>query len=514
MIAAASKADRAPLYEHAGVEAAMRTARRVLAPPVDVAAPGHIIEISWTPAAGTASAEVTQATLTLGPDVAEEVTASAGFHADGNGWVVDIPANRRVRALGLSGFKGPEGSVLTGDLGGRRIVVAFPRAAGGFDSPRFAVPTVGRQNAIPSSLLGASFANASLTLDPSVAARKVRIALVDGASPAEFNEVATELAAVRMVAHVAAQDLKVLGPDRAVLWTTPTFDPDAADADIDLGRALSAAFTAALAAAKPPAASVTVTATAPARTRLDAGRVRGVLVRSLSGVTKIALAGEPAAIPLTLPIAAEAPSRVSADLRLRYAGIRLVPNLSDAAPAAGAPAGTIVRPGGTDTSGCLRPLPPQALQGDSVARLGLRGRATEPTELTVELIDAATRSPLAPAAVLTLQPGPIAYLWAAFATPVPIDRAAAVRVRANTGRFLWANGPAGAPSLLVAIADPDPGGRAIHIGGAALAAMSTPVLEIKAATIPTQPFASTGPLLRSELFVTVEFADLRLEYAR
>ena len=514
MIVAVSQADRAQLFDHAGVSVGERSARRVLAPPVDVATPGHMIDVSWTLAAGATTAEVTAATLTLGPDVAEEVTASAGFHADGKGWVVDVSENRRVRALGLSGFKGPEGSELAGDLGGRRIVVAFPRAAGGFDAPRFAVPAVGRQNAIPSSLLGASFVNASLTLDPSVAARKVRIALVDGASPAAFTEVATELAAVRLVTHVAAQDLKVLGPDGAVLWTTPEFDPDAVDADIDLGRALSAAFTAALAAGQPPIARVTITATAPARTRVAAGRVHGVLVRTLAGVTKVTLEGAPVTMKLTPPIAAEIPSRVTADLRLRYADIRLVPDLSDPTPAAGAPAGRIVTPGGGSPPGMLRPLPPRALQGESVARLGLRGRAAEPTELTVELVDAATGAPMGPAAVLMLQPGPIAYLWAVFAKPVAIDRAAAVRVRAKTGRFLWANGPAGAPSLLVAVADPDPGGRPIRIGGATLAPMSTPVLEIKAATIPAQPFAGAAPLLQSELFVTVEFADLRLEYAR
>lgn len=514
MIVSVSQADRAPLFEHAGVSAQDRVARRVLAPPVDVAAPGHTIDVSWTLVPGATTAEVTAATLTLGPDVAEEVTASAGFHADGKGWVVDVPANRRVRALGLSGFKGPDGSVLTGALGDRRIAVAFPRAAGGFDAPRFAVPAVNSQHAIPSSLLGASFANASLTLDPSVAARKIRIALVDGGSPAEFNEVATELAAVRLVSHVAAQDLKVLGPDGAVLWTTPAFDPDAADADIDLGRALSAAFTAALAAGQPPAGRVTVTATAPALTRVDAGRVHGVLVRSLAGVTKVTLEGEPAAMKLAPPIAAEAPSRVTADLRLRYAGVRLVPDLSDLAPGAGAPAGRILSPGGRNPAGTLRLLPPEALQGESVARLGLRGRAAEPTELAVELVDAATGAPMGPVAVLALQPGPIADLWAVFARPVAINRAAAVRVRANTGRFLWANGPAGAPSLLVAVADPDPGGRPIRIGGAVLAAMSISVLEIKAAEIPAQPFAGAAPLLQSELFVTVEFADLRLEYAR
>ena len=425
-----SQAERAPLFEHAGASVEDRAARRVLARPVDVAAPGHAIDVSWTPAPGATTAEVTAATLTLGPDVAEEVTTAAGFKADGNGWVVDVPAHRRIRALGLSGFKGPEGIVLTGGLGIRRIAVAFPRAAGGFDAPRFAVPAVGRQNAIPSSLLGASFVNGSLTLDPSVAARKVRIALVDGASPAEFSEVVTELAAVRLVAHVAAQDLKVLGPDGAVLWTTPEFDPDAADADIDLSRALSAAFTGALAAGQPPAARVTVIATAPALARVDAGRVHGVLVRTLAGVTKITLEGEPAAMMLAPPIAAEAPSRVTADLRLRYAGIRLVPDLSDPAPAAGAPAGRIVGAGGAGlpttagAAGRRRPHRPSRPGGGaaSCGRADRRGdRFSRPRRA-----DTATR--------------PNRHLWAAFARPVAIDRAAAVRVRVNTGRFLWANG--------------------------------------------------------------------------
>ena len=478
--------------------------------PVDISGPGNVLAFQWAAVPGATGAEVTDAMLTLGPAVAEETVATASFRANGQGWEIDVPAGKRLRAIGLAGFKEPGGSALTGDLPtGTRITISFPRPSGGFEAPRFTVPAVCKQGSIPPSLTGAEFSNGTLTLSPSVEARKVRLALVDGKTPAEFTERASALSSVSLVTHAPARDVKVAGPDGATLWASPEFDPDGPDADVDLGLALSAAFSAQIAAGNAPSAAVTVSARAPASAIVMRNNPHGVLVRVVPGVSTVTLEGLPARLPLAPPFASERPSRVSADLRIKYAGVRLAMDLSDLDPPSGAPAGTIV-----GVAGLVRPLPPEALRGEAIARLGLRGSATEPTELAVDLIDALDRKVLGTGAVLQLAVGPIADLWAVLPAPVAIDRAVAVRVRANTGRFLWADGARDTPSLRIAIADHNPGSRPVHIGGAVLAAMVEPVLALKQAAIPAAPFAGAPPIFASELFVTIELADLRLEYAR
>ncbi|NWM10766.1 hypothetical protein, partial [Escherichia coli] len=62
---------------------------------IDIGEPGHVVNFHWTPVPGATAAEVTEAMLSIGPDFAEEVTASAPFRADKNGWVIDVPAGKR-----------------------------------------------------------------------------------------------------------------------------------------------------------------------------------------------------------------------------------------------------------------------------------------------------------------------------------------------------------------------------------------------------------------------------------
>ncbi|NWM19951.1 hypothetical protein, partial [Escherichia coli] len=218
---------------------------------------------------------------------------------------------------------------------------------------------------------------------------------------------------------------------------SPQFDPDGPDADISLVQALSTALSTAVAAGGTPTASVTIHATAPANAWLAESAAHGKLIREVPGVSTTAVDAAPAALALAPPYAAERPSRVIADLRIKYAGVRLVSDYSDLVPAAGAPAGRIVGMAGQE-----RALPPEALRGQRVARLGLRGIASEPTELAGELVDALDGKPLGRAAVLQCAAGPMGDLWAELPEPVVLDRAALVRVRANTGRFLWADGSA------------------------------------------------------------------------
>src|SRR5262249_55209426 len=72
---------------------------------VDIGAPGHVIPVRWRAATGATRAEVTEAAVTLIPDVVEEIHTDVPSKKDGAGWIIDVPANQRLRALTLKGFQ-------------------------------------------------------------------------------------------------------------------------------------------------------------------------------------------------------------------------------------------------------------------------------------------------------------------------------------------------------------------------------------------------------------------------
>lgn len=519
-----------------GIAAEVELAELLLAaPPVDVGGAGHPIAVAWPGVLGATRAAVTSAALDLVPAVAEEVHAGVAVTADGAGWTIAVPPGRRVRAIGVRGLRLPGGEALTGALpDGMRLSVAFPRpAGGGFDAPRFAVPAVGRAGAVPPTLTGASFADGVVRLDPAVRGARVRLALVTGAGPAEFADQATELDGVQLVTHTAARQARVTGPDGAVLWQSPELDPEAPTVTVDLRQAIEGAFTrqlAAAAGATPPAGSpvgppvgppaelraeLRVTADAPARLGVRFGGARGALVRVEPGVVRTVLAGDPVALALAGPLADETPSQVVGGLTVRYDGVRLLETASDALPAPGAAIGGAV----VGERGVVRAVAPGALAGRTLARLGVFGRAPEEgCELVVELVamdGAIVGAPLAPPAVLAVPPeAAMRGWWVTLPPGLRVDGAAGVRLRCNTGRFFWAHGEAARPVVRVAIADPDPGGRGVFLGGVRLATVRGATAHEVAAAFPTAPFRGRAPRLASELWVTVDCSDLTLRYAR
>lgn len=90
-----------------------------------------------------------------------------------------------------------------------------------------------------------------------------------------------------------------------------------------------------------------------------------------------------------------------------------------------------------------------------------------------------------------------------------------VAVRANTGRFFWANANDDTPLVKIAIYDPQPGGRELTLNG-------TPVMQVTQAGethLPATILAGTlftyqAPLFASSLFLTIDLSDLTLGYAR
>jgi hypothetical protein len=404
--------------------------------PVDIAAPGHAVTTSWSAVAGVTAAEVTSANLTLYPAVAEETHDNANFGSNGAGWSITVPARRRIKAIALVGLKQPGQSTLTDALpSGMRLSVAFPPVqGGGFDTPRFSVPAVGPDNAVPPTLTGASFSSGVLRMTPAIAATRVRVALVTGANPPEFSDQATELTKVNLTTHAAAQNAKVIGPDGTVVWEMPEFDPDAVPAEVDLRHVLEAEFNRRVQSGGPFEATCTIVADTPARMGVVSGRATGFLLRVEGGVARSVLEGDPAT-PAFDDFASETPQSATGDLTIRYDGIRILETVSDPIPAGPSQpvSGAIVA-----TAAAVRALPPLALEGLSPARVGVFGRAPEACELAIEFVNSinATGAPIAPPAVVAVEAGgSLRTHWAELPANLVLAGAAAVRVRANSGRF-------------------------------------------------------------------------------
>jgi hypothetical protein len=484
--------------------------------PVDIGAPGHQIAVNWAPVAGAAKAEVTSATLSLYPSVVEESSTGAPVQKNGNGWIVTVPAKKRVRALALYGFKQPGGAELTSSLpSGTRIAVAFPKLQGsGFESPRFAVPAVAAKGEVPATLTGASFSNRTLTLSPAVAANKVRFALVTGDNPLEFAEQPTELGSVNLTTHATAQNAKVVIDGGEPQWQTPEFDPAAPSVDVDLRAGLQTALNKKLTAQQAPQSAITISADAPANIVFRFSGARGSLVRTEAGVVKVALEGDPAALPLAAALASETPSSVTGDLTLHYSGIRILETVSDPLPSPSAAlSGMIV---GTEPA--VRAFPPEGLNGIEPSRVGVFGRAPEDCEISlefVEMVGGTVGHPLAPPAVLQIkQDNAMVTRWAQVPKGTRIGRPAGLRVRANRGRFFWVASSEGKPLVRLAIQDPDPGGRPVNIGGVKLVDLRETESHQPAFNFPVSAFRGSAPLVDSALFLTIDFSDLTMRYAR
>ncbi len=486
--------------------------------PVDIAGAGHGFDVAWNGVRGATVAEIDAAGVTLYAAVAESVLADRPVTADGGGWRIDVPAGGRVRALGLRGFEDENGqSIVDAPPPDRRIAVAFPPPAGsGFDSPRFAVPAVGAQGAVPPTLTGATLARGTLTLDPAVAARRVRITVVEGGTPSEFVARASSLQSVQLVTHTAARNATLAGPGGEVLWQSPEFDPDAEPAAVDLRPSLQSAFGRQLQADEPLQARFTLRADAPARCTVYGVHARGALVRRHDGIARTVLEGD--AVPLAAfagePLADEAPARVIGDLTIRYDGLRVLEEASDPPPAPADPVRGVI----VGAAGATRAWPPLALQGQRPARVGVYGRAPEPCELALELVELngeTVGGVLAGPTLLKLDAAVVMQThWAELGNGTALPSGVGLRLRCNVGRFFWAARADGRPRVRLAVQDPDPGGRPLVLGGASLVEIRTVESHRPAFVFPAAAFRGRVPLLQSTLFLHVDCSDLSLRYAR
>ncbi|PZW43008.1 hypothetical protein C8P66_11733 [Humitalea rosea] len=498
----------------ATVEVVMAT---LLLPVIEVTTQGHALAVDWgsTPP-GATRVEVTSASLALTPLSRDTTLGALQLAKDGRGYKVTAPTGRRLTRIVLHGLKAGESSL--SDRAklverGLRLAVAVPDGSGRF-TPTGATPGVPGAGLVP-PLPQPGYTAGVLDLGSNVASR-LRLSLVTGDGPDRFTEDATM--ALERVEGVAADpplDLKLAGESGApVLWAFPGEMPSGGAAtQADLRVAVETALQAAVDAGAAPRLPLRLTAGRASQLRLASFQAHGTLIRRIASVPTLEIQGEAAPLPAEAPLP-ERPNTATADLSLRYLGIRLVPELSDAVP--GGPVLGPVFGHVVGTAEVVRSLPPQALRGARLARIGLVGRAPEAAALVLTLRNATTGAAIGAPVKLALEAArDIATRWVEVPEEAPIDVPLAVALRATSGRFLWsARDDDGAPRLRLAVHDPDPGGRPLLLGGASLLTVDTMVLRQRGVALPSAGFAGHWPMLSSELFLTLDLADLTLRYVR
>jgi hypothetical protein len=497
----------------------------VLASPVDVAPPGHALRFQWAAAAGASRAEVTSASLQVRPALVRESLGQLPISPSTSHVDITVPGSKRITSLQLEGLrkKNDDGSWTdvrnSSDLadGGPRLVISVQDPAADW-LPLYTVPQVRKRGVLPAMFTGASFANRVLTLPAEVAAPKLRLSVVKNSLPEDFQAVDLEVNRVVGWAEVPPRDLALLGPGDAAAWAYPgELFPGSPPVDVDFRIPLQVALEAALAQGGPLDVTFTLRGASPGRAYVTGGNARGALVRAFPGVWQSRLQGDP--LPLDLGpglqgtgLAAERAASVTADLTVRYEGIRILETVSASVPrAAGGVEGHVLT-----TEPRIVELPPAALGTLPVVRVGLIGRAPEDCELSVALVDLAggpPGTPLGPPGVIqagaTATVGTVWIDLPPFASPTgPFGLSA----HTNRGRFFWVVA-GGRPAIRVAVRDPDPGGRPLRLGGQLLAAVHGD-LHHPGFGLPPAAFASAPPSLESDLFLTVDLSDLELRYGR
>jgi len=433
----------------------------------------------------------------------------------GNEYVVTT-GNSRIYSLKLNGLKSVPGGEAadvpvksSGDLGDMRLVVSTPDPKGGWLPPIHSVPAVAADHMIPATLTGASFENSVLRL-PDVTAPKIRLTLAKGARPNEFEANPMALDTVEGTESVVPRDVQVIAPDGSVAWAFPgDFPPELDAVDVDLRVPLQTALSAAVQAGNPPDVTFNITGSGTISVHVIAAD--GALLRETPGVVRTVLAGEPETLAIGDPVPEETPTSATADLQVKYDGIRILDTVSDRAPSTvGGIAGVIVA-----DAGALRHFPPQALTGRVVRRVAVIGRAPVDCQLQIQLVEAASGTPIGPAGTLSLSASTeLTAHWAELPDLPPISVPTDLLVKATGGRFFWVID--GRPLAKVAIYDPDYPGRELTLGGALLnVPTDRPNPEsLPSYALPPAAFSHAPVALESDLFLTVDVADLVLSYMR
>jgi hypothetical protein len=493
---------------------------------VDVAPPGHAIDVAWDEVSGATGIEVDAASAYVAPVTVEESLGELPVTPDDAHRIVAVPGGKRIVRLNLNGLKKRRNAdedwaslSSSGDLAeaGPRLVVSIQDPTAGW-IPLYTVPPVPPRGVLPRMFGGASFDSGVLTLPGEFPASSLRLSVVENHYPEDFNVLEMEVDHVYGWATLPPKDLELVGPDGGQVWAFPGELPaNTPPIAVDLRFACESALNAALAAGEPLDTPFHLRGAAPGNVDFMFLGATGALVRTFPGVLRTGLAGEPELLALTerlegVPLADEQPSSATADLTVRYDGLRLLAAVADQVPS------TDVAIGGVVVAGepVVRVLPEDVLGGLPAARAGLIGRAPEPCELSVQLVDISAGTPgqpLGPPGVIELEAAAaIRTNWIDLPEAKVSTGAVGLSAHANRGRFFWVCDPE--PLLRLAVRDPDPGGRPLRLAGHQILAVAEQETHLPATTLPAVAFKSHVPIIESDLFLTVDLSDLILRYRR
>jgi hypothetical protein len=468
---------------------------------------------TWAPVVGATDVEVDRAAIAIGPpETTEPVSPLALAQVGGqNWWLVTIPAPRTIHALRLDGLRSADNRALRdeADLAGLRVVVAAESPGRGFEPVR-AVPAVGTAGIGSGSVGGARLQAGTLTLTDPLDAPRVRIALATGDRLDQLQTTTTAIDGVAGTLGRARGALTLTDTAGATIWASPALPAATPRTAIDLRQAARTAYNAQRGGGGPLTARFTVSGATGTWAAVTFTPPAGSIVRAWPGARRATVEAGPAVLPLEGSLSAERPTSSRADLDVVYLGLRLHPTLRDQPPAAG----TVVEGTVVGEARVLRRLAPAALRGPRVARIAPIGRAPAGCTLLVDLVDEATGEPLGPPGTLDVAAGAAAEAhWVALPDVLVGEAPVAIGVRSAAGRFLWAEGSAG-PLVRLALADASPGGRALTLGGTPVLYVTAQRTQARATTLPVTAFGAQAPALESELFLTVDVADLTLRYSR
>lgn len=487
-----------------------------LLPERSVGTDGLEIGVAWTPTVGTTDAVVEAAWIDLSPVSANDPgdSVAASMTPQGNGFNIQLAGPARpIRSIRLNGLKAAgvdrelrsqaDVTNLAADLPGPtwRLCVSVDQGAG-FGLVQYALPYIGQTGQRPALLFGARFESRVLYL-PDVTATAVRVSLMRGDLPEDFAEQGASLSSASVRVAPGPVDLEV-SDSSGPLWSMPGAFAERARIDLknSVGRGLGEAPTAAV-------ARISLKGKTAGRLHASAIGVQGHLLRKFPYKVQASFEGNRQALGLG-KLDPRPPAAVQVDISIVHEGLRLHP-LSRAVPqASGGLSGRVV-----GTAPLVRQLPPQALRGDILLRIGVAGFAAEGT-LSLRLLEGAGEKAGAPipggfaeAEIQPTEPGGAPRLtWLHLAKPFAVDRRFSIELSAAS-RFLWVEND-GQPVLQFAVATA-PGGQ-IQIAGKPFE-ITAERTDLTGQTLPTAPFAG-GPVdVLTDQFCRLTLSNLRLRYA-
>ena len=474
--------------------------------PVDVTPDGHTLSTTWRGVAGATGVRIDRGRVVVYPTTSgsgRSIGVAAAAHNDATYIDVISPEpGTLVRSLTIPNLRVHEEgreeprAVATEGLGEFRLAVA-PLVNGAWQAPVVAVPEIGGVGAIPAQLTGGSFSGSVLSL-PDLAGDRFLVTVVKGGAPEEFA--AQMINHGDVVAHAAPGPLglHVDGPDGNELYARggPIVNTETVDVKAALQRHVGAAVT----ELSGPGDTLTATVTVRSDRRGQAAvglDVSGVIERKVGDRLSAESLGEALTIDVPAPHPGRPARHTTADITVTHHGAALHP-LSDPLPTTDANLGGPVV---SDTA-VVRALPPQALAGEQLARVGVVGWPRSDCELSLRVLGrTATVTDIA-AAVGRSAP---TVTWFVFPEPIVVDAPVELALTATRGSFAWVADPE--PLLRLAVSA-DAAGAQVAVGA------HTVTLTGAETTVTGATLDGSGSwIVATDQFCTVSIANALMEFA-